>query len=126
LNKNYPPHMVYTDENLEKLSFKQINDEFNNMLEYALGTSLCPKCGYVSWLNGDGGACNAQGRAESNNAILIKYFDLYEEDKEEEAMKLLLKNPEIIRDNFYWECITCHTQFISRVMWTIFGGEKEK
>lgn len=122
---NYPPHIVYTDENLGKLNFKQINDEYNKMLEYALGPSLCPKCGYVSWLNGDGGACNAQGRPESNNAIAIKYWDLCEEDKEEEAMKLLLKNPEIIRDNFYWECHTCFTQFLSKVVWQILGVDKK-
>jgi len=125
MTENYPPHIVYTDENMKNLSFKQINDEFNRMLEYALGTSLCPKCSYVSWLNGDGGACNAQGRPESENTIAIKYWDLCEEDKEEKAMKLLLKNPEIIRDNFYWECHTCYTKFLSKVVWEILG-EKSK
>ncbi len=129
MTENYPPHVVYTDENLAKLNFKQINDEFNQMLEYALGTSLCPKCGYVSWLTGDKGCCLEQCRPETTNPIVLKYWNLYEEDKvgmsalqaDEEAMKLLLKNPEVIRDNFYWECGTCKTQFLSKVVWEIIG-----
>ena len=144
---NYPPHIVYTDENLGKLSFEQINDEFNNMLEYALGPSLCPKCGYVSWISGDRGSCLQQGRPETTNPIVIKYWKLYDKaiistpgvktmsviqslgmtarKADEEGMKILLKNPEVLRDNFYWECQTCHTRFISKVSWEIFGVDKK-
>ena len=126
MTENYPPHVVYTDENLAKLNFKQINDEFNTMLEYALGTSLCPKCGPVSLLEGDRGACLHQGILEfKENKIVEKYFELSENDCEEEAMKLLLKNSDVIRDNFYWECVTCKTQFISQVIWKIFGVDKK-
>jgi len=126
MNEDYPPHFIYTDENMKKLTFRQINDEFNNMLEYALGTSLCPKCGPVSLLSGDMGACVQQGiLGFRQNGIVKKYFELSELDKEEEAMKLLLKNPDVIRDNFYWECQTCHTRFISKVVWEILGVDKK-
>ena len=73
--ENYPPHVIYTDENMKKLSFEQINEEFNKMLEYALGTSLCPKCGYVSWITGYKGTCLEQCKPESTNEIVKKYFD---------------------------------------------------
>jgi len=113
--ENYPPHVIYTDENMKRLSFEQINEEFNKMLEYALGTSLCPKCGYVSWLTGDKGACLEQGRPETTNPIVIKYWSFYDKfndkdkimeviqslgmlqlEADEKAMKLLLKNPDVI------------------------------
>ena len=123
---NYPPHFIYTDENMKKLNFKQINNEFNNMLEYTLGPSLCPKCGPLSLLSGDQGLCMNQGILEfKKNEIVKKYFELSEDDKEEEAMKLLLKNPDVIRNNFYWECVTCKTQFLSKVIWNIFGVDKK-
>jgi len=142
--ENYPPHVIYTDENMKRLSFEQINEEFNKMLEYALGTSLCPKCGYVSWLTGDKGACLEQGRPETTNPIVIKYWSFYDKfndkdkimeviqslgmlqlEADEKAMKLLLKNPDVIRDNFYWECGTCKTKFLSKVVWEILGVDKK-
>lgn len=124
MNENYPPHVVYTDENMKNLSFKHINDEFNTMLEYALGPSLCPKCGPVSLLSGDKGVCADQVIPEfKKNEIVKKYVELSEND-EEESMKLLLKNPDVIRDNFFWGCITCKTQFHSKVAWEILGEDE--
>lgn len=123
IDSTYPPHIDYTDENLATLNFKQTNEEFNRILEYALGPDLCPKCGIVSWLSGDGGACNAQDSKKSDNPIIVKYWDLMEQFKEEEAMKLLLKNIDLIRDNFVWECHTCWTRFLTEIKWKIFECE---
>jgi len=121
--------ILYTDKILNNLSFKQLCDEGNSLFESVLGKSECPKCGYVSWVNGDGGSCLPQIKTiflpllKPDSKIpsvidpkyvtrLREYLKLQEDDEEEKALKLILKYPILVEMFFVWECVTCKTRFL--------------
>lgn len=115
---NKPPLIIYTDKELSKLDFKQISDEFNSLLEHILGASICPQCGYTSWLTGDIGVCTIHKKGQTKNKIITNFWNLWKQPKKhEEAMKLLLKNPDSITPNLHWKCSTCKSVFTSFVTW---------